>query len=180
MVRGGSVWLGIVCFALFTPLADWLVVPPRWTPLPAPPDQIRRMIPGAGGQVEVWERRSAAVRAGRRPLLRVLCFCGQGDRAQQKRWDLVDMLDDVPVGFWTMNYPGYGGTSGPSRLSRVAPLVILLGTWIQRVGSTFPVGSRRSGVPDPTCIVDHHRGIHDAGRITRGRGGTTAAGRLHP
>jgi len=117
-------WVGLAVFATAAPLADWLVLPPRLAPPPEAEDQVRREFPFGAGRVEVWERRGERLAAGALPALRVLCFCGQGDRAQQKRWDVMDLVEGVPILFSTVNYPGYGGTTGPSRLSRLGPCAV--------------------------------------------------------
>lgn len=127
--RLGIAWMGVLVVAVTMPMTDWIVLPPRWSSLPVPAGQTRIIVPmDDGGQLDILERKNAAALAGQRPVLRVLSFCGQGDQAQKKGWDMLDLVDS-PAGsksivFWTMNYPGYGETTGPSRLARIGPCTL--------------------------------------------------------
>lgn len=119
LMVAASFWLCLALLAWGGPWADWLVLPPRPTAAPVPPNMRRVIFPWGSGSVELFVRE-----AGKKPVLSVLGFCGQGQQAPQKTWDVLDLLDDVACEFWTVNYPGYGRTTGPSRLSRVGPCAL--------------------------------------------------------
>ena len=54
----------------------------------------------------------------------VLRFYGNADRAE--RWPAAEaeMWNDRAVEIWGMNYPGFGGSTGPARLSRIGPAAL--------------------------------------------------------
>ncbi|MCY2954053.1 MAG: alpha/beta fold hydrolase [Planctomycetota bacterium] len=76
----------------------------------------REMIPFGKGGLEVLTARSpGAVR--REPEAFVLCFCGNAGRAEwTASWD-AKLWKDKAVEAWTVNYPGYGASTGPARLA---------------------------------------------------------------
>lgn len=118
------------------------------------------MLPAANGQVEVWIRKSALIDSGKRPALRVLCFCAQGFQAQSKGWDVLDLADDVPMEFWTMNYPGYGSTTGPSKLSLIGPCALANFDAMRKIDNTPIVASGYSLGTVPALYVSARRDVN--------------------
>jgi pimeloyl-ACP methyl ester carboxylesterase len=53
-----------------------------------------------------------------------LRFYGNADRAD--RWPAMEaeMWNDRAVEIWGMNYPGFGGSTGPARLARIGPAAV--------------------------------------------------------
>ncbi len=105
------VWLGVI---LLGHLGDRLLLWPTTAPIAAGAAQ-RRALPFAGGELEVWVMAARSGLAGRY----VLRFYGNADRAE--RWaasEAQDFPDDAET--WAVNYPGYGGSTGPASLERVA------------------------------------------------------------
>ena len=54
----------------------------------------------------------------------ILRFYGNADRAD--RWAAMEaeMWNDRAVEIWGMNYPGFGGSTGPARLARIGPAAV--------------------------------------------------------
>lgn len=80
----------------------------------------RRVVVVNGKGVEVWTARSPGA-AERDPAAYVLYFGGNGDRADRWLRAVADGWGARPIVAWGMNYPGYGGSDGPTRLAAVAP-----------------------------------------------------------
>jgi pimeloyl-ACP methyl ester carboxylesterase len=61
-----------------------------------------------------------------------LRFYGNADRAD--RWAAIEaeMWNNRAVEIWGMNYPGFGGSTGPARLSRIGPATLAAFDELQR------------------------------------------------
>jgi pimeloyl-ACP methyl ester carboxylesterase len=77
-----------------------------------------------------------------------LRFYGNADRADRWAATEAEMWKDRAVEIWGMNYPGFGGSTGPTRLSRIAPAALAAFVELQRhatsqgaVASAVPSGS---------------------------------------
>ncbi len=84
----------------------------------------RRTVPFEGGQLEIWTGRSRAASPGARPDAYLLRFYGNADRADPNVG--VEALEwrGRPVEIWGVNFPGYGGSTGPARLGRIGPAAL--------------------------------------------------------
>src|SRR4029453_648775 len=51
----------------------------------------------------------------------VLRFYGNADRAERWPSEEAEMWSDRGVEIWGMNYPGFGASTGPARLSKIGP-----------------------------------------------------------
>lgn len=101
--------------------ADTFLLAPSRQPIGVPGDVSRVTVAtGKGRIVELWTTRSAAV-DGHEPLAFVLRFCGNGERAEDALHIERRTWSDLPVEIWAMNYPGFGGSTGPAQLSQLAP-----------------------------------------------------------
>lgn len=102
------------------PLPDRLVLFPSTSPVDAS-GATRRAIPFLGKELEAWCAQSEGARRQGRPDLFILRFYGNADRAE--RWVAAEakMCGPRAVEVWGINYPGFGGSSGPSRLSGIGP-----------------------------------------------------------
>ena len=81
-------------------------------------------IPFQNGELEIWTARSRLARQRNHVDAYVLRFYGNADRAE--RWVAldVDAFGERAVEIWGMNYPGFGGSSGPARLKRMSPAAL--------------------------------------------------------
>lgn len=101
----------------------------------------RRAIPFENGELEVWTADSTALRKAKgraqapqvqggeggspiRPEACILRFYGNADRAD--RWAALEaeIWNERRVVVWGVNYPGFGGSTGPARLHRIAPAAL--------------------------------------------------------
>lgn len=106
-----------------TPLLDRLVLFPTTAPLDAG-TATRRLIAFEGGKLEVWTAASNAARRSGHPDGYVLRFYGNADRADRWVAAEAEMFNGRAVEVWGMNYPGFGGSTGPARLSRIGPAAL--------------------------------------------------------
>lgn len=76
----------------------------------------REMIAFGKGHLEVWTARSPGASA-RAPEAFLLCFCGNAGRAEWTASLDAQLWENRPIEAWTLNYPGYGASTGPAKLS---------------------------------------------------------------
>ncbi|MEL7238211.1 MAG: alpha/beta fold hydrolase [Planctomycetota bacterium] len=94
------------------PLANVFLMHPRTEPLPSPIG-MRKVVKADVGDIEVFV---AGPMDGSRL---VLCLQGNGGRAEPPLAGRVQRWDDAQV--WSMNWPGYGGSTGEPKLHNLAP-----------------------------------------------------------
>jgi pimeloyl-ACP methyl ester carboxylesterase len=114
--------IGIVYFAVmfFGHLPDHLILFPTRTPINAR-GAVRKTIPFENGQLELWIAQSQAARSKGNADVYVLRFYGNADRAERWPTEEAEMWNDRPVEIWGINYPGFGGSTEPARLSKIGP-----------------------------------------------------------
>jgi pimeloyl-ACP methyl ester carboxylesterase len=107
----------------FGHLPDHLILFPTRSPIDAGA-AARRTIPFENGELEIWTAQSQSARQQGRADVFILRFYGNADRAD--RWPAMEagMWKDRAVEIWGMNYPGFGGSTGPARLARIGPAAV--------------------------------------------------------
>jgi pimeloyl-ACP methyl ester carboxylesterase len=82
----------------------------------------RQPIDFDGGKLEILTSRSPAA-TNKEPEAYILRFCGNAERAE---WNACRFTgwSDKPVEMWSVNHPGFGGSSGTARLDRLAPAAL--------------------------------------------------------
>lgn len=110
----GTICICYILFFMAGGCADRFVLFPSRDPIDAR-SAIRKTIPFQDGSLEAWIARSPGAN-GRQPQAYVVAFLGNAARAEFVAWDVSDWREK-PVEAWTINYPGYGGSTGPARLS---------------------------------------------------------------
>jgi uncharacterized protein len=107
----------------FGHLPDHLILFPTRAPIDAG-GAVRKKIPFENGELEIWTAQSRHTRQQGRTDVFILRFYGNADRAD--RWAALEaeMWNDRAVEIWGMNYPGFGGSTGPARLARIGPAAI--------------------------------------------------------
>jgi len=119
--------LGIcaVYFALMflAHLPDHLILFPTRAPID-PGSAARKTVPFEGGELEVWTAKSHRAQQQGRADIFILRFYGNADRADRWAAAEADMWNDRAVEIWGMNYPGFGGSTGPARLSQIGPAAL--------------------------------------------------------
>ncbi len=120
------------------PLPDRLVLFPTTHRIDAG-SAARKTIAFQGGELEVWTARSAMARLRDQPEIFVLRFYGNADRAD--RWVALEaeMWNNRAVEVWGMNYPGFGGSTGPARLAKMGPAALTTFDELQKAASNRPI-----------------------------------------
>lgn len=106
----------------FLPITNSLLYPT--TNAIDPRGATRKLVPFGKKNIEVWTAKSRQAQTHGRSEIYVLRFYGNADRAE--RWVALeaDMWNNRAVEIWGMNYPGFGGSDGPSRLKSIAPAAL--------------------------------------------------------
>jgi uncharacterized protein len=124
-----AVWkllvLGLAYFVLmiFGHLPDRLILFPTRSPIDAG-TAVRRTIPFQNGDLEIWMAQSPSARQQGRADVFILRFYGNADRADHWPAAEAEMWKDRAVEIWGMNYPGFGGSTGPTRLGRIGSAAV--------------------------------------------------------
>jgi len=107
----------------FAHLPDRLILFPTKAPIDAG-GAVRKTLPFQHGELELWTAVSQRARQNGRADIYILRFYGNADRAE--RWVAAEAEEwnGRAVEIWGMNYPGFGGSTGPARLSRIGPAAL--------------------------------------------------------
>jgi pimeloyl-ACP methyl ester carboxylesterase len=100
---------------------------------------VRKTIPFQNGELELWTAISHRAQQNRRVDMYVLRFYGNADRAERWVAAEADEWNDRAVEIWGMNYPGFGGSTGPARLSRIGPAALTAFDELQRHANGQPI-----------------------------------------
>jgi uncharacterized protein len=135
MFVAAGVYLAVI---LFGGLPDRLILFPTTASI-NPRGAIRKILPFENGQLELWVATSQLAQRNSHPDVFILRFYGNADRAE--RWAAVEaeMWNDRAVEIWGMNYPGFGGSSGPARLSRIGPAALAAFDDLQHYANGRPI-----------------------------------------
>jgi len=115
--------LSYLLLMTFGGCADKLILHPTTNPIDAR-GATRIEIPRAGGGIiEAWDARSAGAQS-MAPQVLVLEFTGNGTRAEQIAIYVAGRWGDHPVESWTVNFPGYGKSTGPAQLRAIPPMAL--------------------------------------------------------
>ncbi|HUE40787.1 MAG TPA: alpha/beta fold hydrolase [Chthoniobacterales bacterium] len=119
-------------------LPDHFILFPTSNPID-PKSAGRKTIPFENGQLELWTARSKLAQQKGQSEIYVLRFYGNADRAE--RWVSLEAesWNERAVEVWGMNYPGFGGSTGPARLSRVGPAAITAFDELQKAAGNRPI-----------------------------------------
>ncbi len=117
--------------------ADRLILFPSTRALPGH-GATERLVPFDGGQVQVWVDRSREARAAA-PEAFVIEFTGNASRAEYVAWLTAQRWNDQPVEVWAVNYPGYGASTGPATLARIAQSSLTVYDELAKVAGTRPI-----------------------------------------
>jgi uncharacterized protein len=132
--------VAVVYFAVIAlaPLPDRLVLFPTTNRIDAGA-ATRKPIPFEGGELEIWRAASKlAQQRGNAPIY-VLRFYGNADRADRWVEAETEMWNNRPVEVWGMNYPGFGGSTGPARLARLGPAALVAFDAVKQAAGDRPI-----------------------------------------
>src|SRR5437660_7785352 len=107
----------------FAHLPDHLILFPTRAPI-ATGGAVRKAIPFQNGELEIWTAKSQRAQKQGSADVYIFRFYGNADRAE--RWVAAEAEEwnGRAVEIWGMNYPGFGGSTGPARLSRIGPAAL--------------------------------------------------------
>jgi len=132
--------VGIVYFVVtfFGHLPDHLILFPTRMPIDTG-GAFRKGVPFQKGELEVWTAQSRRAQQQGRADIYILRFYGNADRAE--RWVAAEAEEwtDRAVEVWGMNYPGFGGSTGPPRLSRIGPAALAAFDELKRHANGRPI-----------------------------------------
>lgn len=136
----GALGIAILYFAVIAlaPLPDRLVLFPTTNRIDAGA-AVRKPIPFEGGELEIWTARSKLAQQRGQPEVCVLRFYGNADRADRWVADEAEMWNNRAVEVWGMNYPGFGGSTGPARLVRMGPAALAAFDALKQIAGDRPV-----------------------------------------
>ena len=119
-------------------LPDHLILFPTRAPIDAG-GAVRKTIPFQNGELELWTAISHRAQQNGRVDMYVLRFYGNADRAERWVAAEADEWNDRAVEIWGMNYPGFGGSTGPTRLSRIGPAALTAFDELRRHANGQPI-----------------------------------------
>jgi pimeloyl-ACP methyl ester carboxylesterase len=153
-----AIWAVLyVAVITFAPLPDLLVLFPTTHRIDAGA-AVRKTIPFQNGELEVWTARSAMARLRDQSEVFVLRSYGNADRAD--RWVALEaeMWSNRAVEVWGMNYPGFGGSTGPARLSKMGPAALTAFDEMQKVAGNRPIVVYGASIGTTTALhIAAHR-----------------------
>jgi len=76
------------------------------------------------GELEIWTAQSRRAQQQGGADVFVLRFYGNADRADRWAAAEAEMWNDRAVEIWGVNYPGFGGSTGPARLAQIGPTAL--------------------------------------------------------
>lgn len=117
--RGWFAGLVVLNMALASGCADRLILYPTQGRVDSHGASRRALRRPGGKTLEVWVARSPAAEGGRRPAVYVLEFTGNATRAEHVAAYSADLWGDRSAEVWAVNYPGYGGSTGPATLKDI-------------------------------------------------------------
>jgi pimeloyl-ACP methyl ester carboxylesterase len=157
--------IAVLYFAMLAlaPLPDQLVLFPTTNRINAVP-AVRKPIPFEGGELEIWTAASKLAQQRGEPRIYILRFYGNADRADRWVAAEADMWNNRAIEVWGMNYPGFGGSTGPARLKRLGPAALAAFDALKRTAGDRPIFVFGASLGTTTALhVAAHR--HVAGLI---------------
>ena len=123
---------------LFGNLPDHFILFPSTNRID-PHGAVRKTIPFEQGELELWTARSTLAQKKGGPDTYVLRFYGNADRAERWVAAEADSWNKRAIEIWGMNYPGFGGSTGPAKLKRIGPAAIAAFDALSRVANDKPI-----------------------------------------
>jgi hypothetical protein len=123
---------------LFGGCASRLILFPSRQPIDV--NTARQVFVTANGdrKVEVWIDRSPGA-ASTEPQAYVIEFTGNATRAEQVATYAAQVWGEHPVEAWTVNYPGYGQSSGDARLKDIPPAALAVYDHVAKLAQGKPI-----------------------------------------
>src|SRR5438067_10633468 len=122
----------------FGHLPDHLILFPTKAPIDTG-GAVRKSVPFKNGELEVWTAKSRRAQQQGRTDIFILRFYGNADRADRWAAAEAEMWSDRAVEIWGVNYPGFGGSTGPARLSKIGPAALAAFDELKRHARDSPI-----------------------------------------
>ena len=129
------VYLAVIFFGR---LPDHLILFPTRMPV-NPGGAVRKTIPFENEQLEIWTAQSQLARSSGNTDVYVLRFHGNADRAERWPAEEAEMWPDRAIEVWGVNYPGFGGSTGSARLSKIGPAALAAFDELRRHAGERPI-----------------------------------------
>jgi len=144
---------------LFGHLPDHLILFPTKARIDAGA-AVRKTIPFRNGQLEIWTAKSRRAQEQGRADIFILRFYGNADRADRWVAAEAEMWGGRAVEVWGMNYPGFGGSTGPARLVRIGPAALAAFDELKRQAADRPIVSFGASIGATAALhVAAHRAV---------------------
>ncbi len=152
-----TVWkllvLGLAYFLvmIFGHLPDHLILFPTRASIDAG-GAVRKKVPFENGELEIWTAQSRRAKQQGRADFFILRFYGNADRAD--RWPAIEaeLWKDRAVEIWGMNYPGFGGSTGPARLGRIGPAAVAAFDALRHEAADAPIVAYGASIGATTAL----------------------------
>ena len=132
--------IGVVYLAVmfFSHLPDHLILFPTRAQIDAG-GAVRKTVPFGHGELEIWTAQSRRAQQQGSADIFILRFYGNADRADRWAAAEAEMWNERAVEIWGINYPGFGGSTGPARLSKIGPAALAAFDKLKRHASDRPI-----------------------------------------
>jgi pimeloyl-ACP methyl ester carboxylesterase len=135
----GAMFLTYALTMLFGGCASKLILFPSHQPIDAGTAR-RLLIPtGPDRVVETWVDRSPGASRGTEPQAYVIEFTGNATRAEQVASFAAARWGRRPIEAWMVNFPGYGGSTGPADLAAIPPAALAVYDHVARLANGRPI-----------------------------------------
>lgn len=123
--------IALIIAAAFTPMSDRLIIFPTTYSIDAHGAQ-RQFVSFENERLEIWTALSPEAQSKGSFDIAILRFYGNADRAD--RWVAAEasMFPGHALKVFGVNYPGFGGSTGPARLNRLGPAALAAYDQIKR------------------------------------------------
>lgn len=143
IMKRKSIWVLTVLVVYWTviglfSLPDRLILFPTTAPIGAA-GATRKTVAFAGGELEIWRAASRRARSAGRTDAYVLRFYGNADRAEYWVAAEAEMWNNRAIEVWGVNYPGFGGSTGPARLAQLGSAGLTACSALQEVAGDRPI-----------------------------------------
>lgn len=140
-------WVGLAVTAVayvvlfwMVGVADFFILHPTREPIPVPEGRRERLEVPGGGVVELWTGRTRiSASPGGTPLAYVLDFGPNAGRAEYGLLYGLSLWEGMAVEYVAVNYPGYGGSTGPASLESVHRVALAVYDEVARRAGGRPV-----------------------------------------
>ena len=135
----GSIYLIAMLASFGCHLADQLILFPTRHPIGIGQAE-RKLFDIPSGKLEIITARSrAAAAAATQPQAFVLEFTGNATRAEEIAEYAAWNWQKHPVEVWAVNYPGYGGSTGPARMKAIAQTSLIAYDRLREAAGDRPI-----------------------------------------